>query len=278
MGVRCGCPWGMGVGVLPGRTGWLGCASERMLRNIGLKSRSGASRLRARLLEQNTMTVMGMAGPRQHVNLGGWWGIVFSVGLLIEASIVTVPTAALSGEEIRSFYAAHRQIIVIQQLAAVMLLVPLLAFARTLDRQSRGGDRHGVAWIMLAAWAVAGAELATSALPFILAVLTDVSAGTAHGLAFATDLADDALFASIALFSVVATPTDWTWLRPLGVLVGTVTLVRAVGGLFGVTALDAAAPIAFLAFVLALSAQTILLDRRHRAPQRTAVDQLGEDL
>ena len=224
------------------------------------------------------MTVMGMAGARQHLRLGGWWGIVFSAGLLIEASMVSVPTAALSGEEIQAFYAAHRQIIIIQQLVGVVLLVPLLAFARTLDRRSRGGDRHGVGWIMLAALAVASGELATNALPFLLAVLTDVPAGTVHGLSFVADLADDALFASIALFSIVVTPTDWTWLRRLGVLVGTVALVRAVAGLFGVTALDGTAPIAFLAFVVALSAQTILLDRARAAAYPTAVSQLRGDV
>jgi hypothetical protein len=222
------------------------------------------------------MTVMGMAGSRQHVHTGGWWGILFSVGLLIEASIVSVPTAAQSGEEVQAFYAAHREIIIIQQLVAVALLVPLLAFARTLDRRSRGGDRQSVGWIMIAAWCVAGAELATSALPLLLAVLTDVTTAAAHGLAFANDLADDALFASIALFSVVATPTAWTWLRRAGVLVGTVTLARAVAGLFGVTALDAAAPIAFLAFVLALSAQTILLDRAAMRHSRLSTTVRGD--
>src|SRR5207248_4893565 len=93
------------LGVLPGRTGRFGCALDRILPNHRLKSRCGGSRVSARLLEQTTMTVMGMAGAQQHLRLGGWWGIVFSAGLLIEASMVSVPTAALSGEEIQAFYA-----------------------------------------------------------------------------------------------------------------------------------------------------------------------------
>jgi hypothetical protein len=210
-----------------------------------------------------------MARERHYIHVGGWSGIVFSVGLLIEAGMVSLPTAALSGEELQAFYAAHRQIIIIQQIVAVALLVPLLAFARTLDRRSQSGDGRSVGWVMLAAWAVAAAELATNALSLVLAVSADVSAGTAHTLAFAGDLADAALFAAIALFSVVAAPTDWMWLRRVGVLVAALTLVRALASPIGVTSLDAVAPIAFLAYVLALSTRTILLDRaRHTADRR----------
>ncbi len=210
--------------------------------------------------------MMVMARGRHSLHVGGWWGIVFSVGLLIEGGMVSVPTAAISGEEIQAFYAAHRQIIVIQQIVAVALLVPMLAFAQTLDRRSHSRDRRRVGWVMLAAWAVATAEVATNALPLVLAVSAEVTAGTAHALAFAGDLADAALFAAIALFSVVAAPTDWMWLRRMGVLVAVLTLVRALASPIGVTSLDAAAPIAFLSYVLALSTRTILFDRaRHTA-------------
>ena len=46
---------------------------------------------------------------------GGWWGIVFVVGLFVVGALADLPTAAQSGERIVAFYAAHRPTIVAQQ-------------------------------------------------------------------------------------------------------------------------------------------------------------------
>src|SRR5206468_11289726 len=62
----------------------------------------------------------------------GAWGLVFVVLLFASAAMVSLPTAALGGERIAAFYAAHAQLIVIQQ---VVGLVALAAFV-LLDRKS----------------------------------------------------------------------------------------------------------------------------------------------
>ena len=206
-------------------------------------------------------------GPRQ-VDIGGWWGIVFAIGLLVSGGMVSLPTAAVSGDDIQAFYRAHRQIIVIQQMVGVALLVPLLAFARTLDRRSRQRDTRSGGWVMLPALAVAAAELATNSLALVLALSAEPGAGTAHTLTFALDLADAALFATMALFSFVAAAGEWWAVRGLGVLAAALTLARAFAGPLGLTFLDTLAPTAFLVYVLVLSTRTIMIDRTRGAADR----------
>jgi hypothetical protein len=198
------------------------------------------------------------------VKSGGWWGVCFAIGLLVVGGAASLPTAAESGEQIRTFYAANRQIIIVQQILGILLLVPFLAFARSLDRQSpgRADGNRGSLW--MAALVVSAAELATNIVALSLAAIPDPPASTAHALAFAGDLADAGLFAAIAFFSFVAAPADWSWLRGVALLVVAVTLARAFASPLGVTVLDAVAPIAFLAYVLVLSTRVIVADRARR--------------
>ena len=51
--------------------------------------------------------------------------------------MVSLPTAAQSGEDIKAFYVANRQVIIVQQVVGVLLLVPILRFAAALDRRAR---------------------------------------------------------------------------------------------------------------------------------------------
>jgi len=57
----------------------------------------------------------------------GWCGIAFVIGLLVQGAMVTLPTAAESGERIKAFYDANRQVIIAQQILGILLLVPFLA-------------------------------------------------------------------------------------------------------------------------------------------------------
>ena len=198
------------------------------------------------------------------MHIGGWWGVAFVLGLLVVGGMVSLPSAAQSGEDITAFYAAHRQIIIIQQIIGALLVVPLLAFARALDRRTRSlGGRTG-RWIMLAALILAAAEIATNVLPFVLAAMPDPSPATAHALTLAADLADAVLFVAIAFFSLVAALAQPVWLRGLSLLVAALTLIRAFASPMGVTVLDAVAPIAFVAYVLVLSTRIIAADRACR--------------
>jgi hypothetical protein len=195
------------------------------------------------------------------VNIGGWSGVIFGLGLLIAGGMISLPTAAETGEDIQAFYSAHQHIVIIQQITGALLLVPFVALARTLDRRSRRVVVGYGRWLILAALAVAAAELATNVLALALAAALSPSPAVAHALTIALDLADAALFAAIAFFAVAAAPTEWTWLRGLGLFVAALTITRAFVSPIGITLLDAVAPLAFLAYVLVLSTRSILLDR-----------------
>ena len=87
----------------------------------------------------------------------------------------------------------------------------------------------------------------------------------AFALTLAEDLADAALFAAIAVFAFVAALAEPSWVRIVGLVAAALTLVRAFASPLGVTALDAAAPLAFLAFVLVLSVRILVTDLAWRA-------------
>ena len=45
---------------------------------------------------------------------GAWWGVAFVILLFVSAAMVSLPTAAESGDRIAAFYNAHQQVIVWQ--------------------------------------------------------------------------------------------------------------------------------------------------------------------
>ena len=83
--------------------------------------------------------------------------------------------------------------------------------------------------------------------------MTNASADSAHGFTVVEDLADAALFVTIAIFTLVATSGEPGWVRGLGWVVAGLSVFRAVLSPFGVAALDALAPLAFLIIVVILS-------------------------
>lgn len=68
----------------------------------------------------------------------GWAGIAFTVVLLLSAAMVTLPTGTMDGAQIAAFYAAHRELIIGQQLLGAVALVPFLVFVNALARQHWG--------------------------------------------------------------------------------------------------------------------------------------------
>jgi hypothetical protein len=176
------------------------------------------------------------------------WAIVFAVLLLLSAAMVSLPTAAESGTRITAFYAAHGQVIVIQQVAGIAALGAFVAFAMSV-RPNR--------WLRPALWLFVVAELATNLVPLLI-VATNPSPDTAHTLTSFEDIADSALFLSIAVFVAAATLTQPVWLRLAAYSVAAACTVRALGSPLGFTALDAAAPFAFLAFVLVLGVKSLV--------------------
>jgi hypothetical protein len=189
----------------------------------------------------------------------GWWGVAFVCGLAVVAALVSLPTAAESGERIRAFSLAHAQLIVAQQVLGVLVLIPFAGFVLALRRRSYGGT-----WLLIGAVMVGASQVATAAPPLVLAI-SHPSAATAHTLTLLADLADAALFASIALVSAAVGLSGTSWVRVLCLSVAAVTLARAVASPLGLTGLDVLAPIAFLAMVLVLSIRMLVTSPRSSA-------------
>jgi hypothetical protein len=181
---------------------------------------------------------------------GGWWGVAFVVTLFVGAAMVSVPTGSEGGRQIQAFYAAHATVVVVQQVLAILALGFLLAFALALGARRRP-------WLLVGSVLVAIAELATNIPPVVLAV-ANLGPDGAHTLTVIEDIADGALFVSIAVFSVAATMGEMAWVRAAGFVVAAVSLLHVVMTPLGVYALDVVAPTAFLGLVLIVSIRLLL--------------------
>ena len=175
----------------------------------------------------------------------GAWGIAFAVLLLVSAAMASLPTAADSEAAITAFYRAHSGIVVLQQVVGALALVPFVAFALSLAPNR---------WLRPALFLFVAVELITNIVPLVIVA----APGAAHPLTLVEDIADSALFISVALFLVAATLAEPVWLRALAYVVAAACVFRALVSPFGVTALDQAAPLAFLAFVLVFSIRLLL--------------------
>ena len=89
----------------------------------------------------------------------GWWGVAFVVVLLVEVVMVSLPTSDKSGDRIKAFYEAHRQIIIAQQIIGALALVPFLAFVIALDRRARAAGARWVQWLIPAGMLLAACEV-----------------------------------------------------------------------------------------------------------------------
>jgi len=192
---------------------------------------------------------------------GGWWGIAFVVTLFVAGAMVSLPTARQTGRAIVAFYAAHAGVILVQQILGLVTLAFFLGFALALGARRRR-------WLLVGTVLLAISELVTNIVPVILALTTPEPDG-AHAWTVVEDLADEALFISIAVFSVAATIDEFGWVRAAGLVVAAISLLRGVLTLFGVAALDVLAPIAFLILVLILSVR-LLMARSKPMPTSTA--------
>jgi len=189
-------------------------------------------------------------GAARSSRRGGWWGVAFVVTLAVSAGMVSLPTSAQSGAQIAGFYRAHAGVILVQQVLGVLSLAFCLAFAVTLG----AGRRR---WLLVGAVLVAITEIATNVLPVVLALSNPAPDG-AYALTVAEDLADAALFASIAVFAVGATIDQVAWVQVVGLVVAALSVIRAAASPFAVTALDVLAPLAFLLLILILSVRLLI--------------------
>ena len=145
----------------------------------------------------------------------GWWGIGFLILLLLQASMVSVPTAEDSAEHVQTFYAAHGSVIVVAQAIGALALFPLVMFARALDRRARASDGAGRSRIMPAAVFVVVAEIVTNAVPVVI-VMSSATAAAAHTLTKVEDVADAILFVALAAFVVAVAGSQVRWILAIG--------------------------------------------------------------
>ncbi len=154
--------------------------------------------------------------------------------------MVSLPTAAQSGERIAAFYAAHGQVIVMQQVVGVVALAAFVLFALSL-RPNR--------WLRPTLWAFVAFELATNVVPLVIVAVAG-SPDAARTWTFVEDTADALFSLAIALFVAAATLAEPLWMRILGYAVAALNVLRGVGDPLGFTALDAIAPLAFVVFMV----------------------------
>jgi len=197
-------------------------------------------------------------GAARSSRRGGWWGVAFVVTLAVSAGMVSLPTSAQSGAQIAGFYRAHAAVILVQQVLGVLSVVFFLLFAGALG----AGRRR---WLLVGTVLVAITELATNVVPVVLASSNPTPDG-AYALTVAEDLADAALFASVAVFSVAATIDQVAWVQVTGLVVAALSVIRAAASPFAISALDLLAPLAFLALILILSIRLLIGKPSPRPP------------
>jgi hypothetical protein len=163
---------------------------------------------------------------------------------------------------IAGFYAANRVIILIAQVVGLFAVPVLAAFAIGFDESVTGSRAtRRIGFIGWAGILVAAVSVATS-VPVIWLAFT--TAGLPLMVRM-TDLSDAVLFLAVGAFALATAVRGEqapVWLRSLAALTGLVALARSATGFLGVTSfLDVAAPLAFLAFVLAASIYLLLVAR-----------------
>jgi hypothetical protein len=180
----------------------------------------------------------------------GWLGVGFLVTLLASEAALSLPDERTPAETVATFYAEHRAVIIVLQVAGFASCALLALFAwrlRNIDRRV----------------AATGVILAVAALaPGLITVALAIAADPQHVANVATlnrlePRADDILFLGITLFAVAIVVLLGRSPRWIGIVAAVVALaclfrlvLEAVGRPRGF--LDSVAPITFLVLVAAL--------------------------
>ena len=84
---------------------------------------------------------------------------------------------------------------------------------------ARAPSEGGLRWFLLAGLILAVVELATNLPPIAIATMSDPSPTTAHTLTLVEDVADAALFVSIAFFALIVARSEASWVRVVALVV-----------------------------------------------------------
>jgi hypothetical protein len=183
--------------------------------------------------------------------LGGALAVGFIVLLLATEVVLSLPDEGALPATVAAFYAKHRAFIIVLQLLGFVASALLAAYAWRLRRADRLVGATGLL--------TAVCSLAPGIVTLVLAIVADpanpTSAGTWNRL---EPRGDDLLFVGILIFSAVVAVRLWRGHQILGViavLTALACLVRLVLEIIGTGggALDAAAPLLFLALIATLA-------------------------
>lgn len=216
---------------------------------------------------------------------GGMLGIAFGVLLFASATMVSAPGADSPASEVSTYFADNRAVVLVSQGMALLAAVAFLAFALRFAFAATPGHQEPDKWrLVWSTGALVFAAGVVATLPLIALALTsdaqaaDTSTRTLAQLAEGTDAA---LFLTVTLF-LAATATQGTrapaWLRASAAIGALLAIARTVAGLVQVgSALDAAAPLAFITVILAASVWMLLPGPPQKVNRRPGDDGRGPD-
>ncbi len=197
---------------------------------------------------------------------GGMLGIAFGVLLFASATMVSSPGADSPASEVSTYFADNRAVVLVAQGMALLAAVAFLAFALRFAFAVTPGHGDPDKWrLVWSTGALVFAAAVVATLPLIaLALTSDAQAAgrSTHTLAQLAGGTDAALFLTVTLF-LAATATQGTrapaWLRASAAVGALLAIARTVAGLMQVgSALDTAAPLAFITVILAASVWMLL--------------------
>jgi hypothetical protein len=208
------------------------------------------------------MTTSNAGSARGVRRSDGWWGIVFVVLVFASSATVSLPSSADPPGEIARLYAEHRTGYVVAQLIGLLGVVVFVRFLLGLLRDPAIAS----GWARPAGLLVALAAIGTNVSVLVLCFDPGLSSAGVQRAAAATDITDDVLFASYALFFLaVAVSALPSWLRAVAGLTAVLCLVRAIAGLVPVSGINIVAPVVVLLAFVALAVRLLRLARRRRA-------------
>jgi len=194
-----------------------------------------------------------------------WSGLTFVALLLLSAGMASVPGGSRSVATVRDFYSAYAGTVAVAQLIGLAAATMFAVHARALaDVVSTGRSR-----LVQATGMIVAASAALTAVPVLAltAAIDRCSDRVVAGLAASSDYTDVLLFAAMSVFAVaVARALKLFWVGATAVSVAFLCTARSVLIATGSTALDLAAPLAFISLVAVVSIHRLV--RRH-APSRS---------
>ena len=192
----------------------------------------------------------------------GWFGLVFVVLVFASSATVSLPSSADPPAQIVSLYARHRVGYVVAQLIGLLGVVVFVRFLFGLLRD----PAIARSWARPAGLLVALAAIGTNVSVLVLCFVPGLSPVGVQRAAAATDVTDDVLFATYALFFLaVAVSALPSWLRGVAGLTAVLCVARAIAELAPVPGINIVAPVVVLLAFVALAVRLLRLAGRRRA-------------